>query len=115
MIERHMERYGRAPQQVCFDGAFSSRANFEEIKRLDVGDVVFAKAKGISVEEMAGDKAAFRTLRNFRAGIEATISFLKRCVGWTRCTWRSLRSFNAYAWASIVTANLLLLARRQLN
>jgi IS5 family transposase len=115
MIERHMERYGRAPQQVCFDGAFSSRANFEEIKRLDVGDVVFAKAKGITVEEMAGDKAAFRTLRNFRAGIEATISFLKRCVGWTRCTWRSLRSFTAYAWASIVTANLLLLARRQPN
>jgi IS5 family transposase len=115
MIERHMERYGRAPQEVCFDGAFSSRANFEEIRRLDVGNIVFAKAKGITVEEMAGDKATFRTLRNFRAGIEATISFLKRCVGWTRCTWRSLRSFNAYAWASIVTANLLLLARRQPN
>ena len=110
-----MERYGRAPQQVCFDGAFSSRANFEEIKRLDVGDVVFAKAKGITVDEMAGDKETFRTLRNFRAGIEATISFLKRCVGWTRCAWRSLRSFNAYAWASVVTANLLLLARRQPN
>jgi hypothetical protein len=28
--------------------------------------------KGITVDEMAGDKAAFRTLRNFRAGIEAT-------------------------------------------
>lgn len=113
MVERHMERYGRAPQQVCFDGAFSSRANFEEIKRLEVGDVVFTKGKGITVEEMAGDKTTFRTLRNFRAGIEATISFLKRCVGWTRCAWRSLRSFTAYAWASVITANLLLIARRQ--
>lgn len=113
MVERHMERYGRAPQQVCFDGAFSSRANFEEIKRLEVDNVVFTKAKGITADEMAGDKATFRTLRNFRAGIEATISFLKRCVGWTRCAWRSLRSFTAYAWASVVTANLLLLARRQ--
>ena len=108
-------RQGRAPQQACFDGAFSSRANLEEIKRLEVGDVVFIRAKGITVDEMAGDKATFRTLRNFRAGIEATISFLKRCVGWTRCAWRSLRSFNAYAWASVVTANLLLLARRQPN
>jgi IS5 family transposase len=113
MVERHMERYGCAPQQVCFDGAFSSRANFEEIKRLEAGDIVFTKAKGITVDEMAGDKATFRALRNFRAGIEATISFLKRCVGWTRCAWRSLRSFKAYAWASVVTANLLLLARRQ--
>jgi transposase, IS5 family len=113
MVERHMERYGRAPQQVSFDGAFSSRANFEEIKRLEVGDVVFAKAKGITIDEMAGDQATFRMLRRFRAGIEATISFLKRCVGWTRCAWRSLRSFKAYAWASVVTANLLLIARRQ--
>lgn len=113
MVERHMERYGRAPQQVCFDGAFASRENFEELKRLEVGDVVFAKAKGISVNEMAGDPDTFRALRNFRAGIEATISFLKRCVGWTRCAWRSLRSFTAYAWASVVTANLLLIARRQ--
>ena len=115
MVERHLERYGRTPHEACFDGAFSSRANFEEIKRLEVGNVVFTKAKGITVDEMAGDKATFRALRNFRAGIEATISFLKRCVGWTRCAWRSLRSFNAYAWASVVTANLLLLARRQPN
>jgi IS5 family transposase len=106
---------GSAQRLPCFDGAFSSRANFEEIKRLEVSNVVFTKAKGITVDEMAGDKAAFRALRNFRAGIEATISFLKRCVGWTRCTWKSLRSFHAYAWASVVTANLLLLARRQPN
>ncbi len=115
MVERHMERYGHAPEQVCFDGAFASRANFDEIKRLEAGDVVFTKGKAIAVEEMAGDEATFRMLRRFRAGIEATISFLKRCIGWTRCAWRSLRSFGAYAWASVVTANLLLLARRALS
>jgi transposase, IS5 family len=115
MVERHMERYGHAPKQACFDGGFSSRANLEEIKRLDVGDVVFAKAKGITVDEMAGNAKTFRALRNFRAGIEATISYLKRCVGWARCAWRSLRSFTTYAWASVVTANLLLIARRQID
>ena len=115
MVERHMERYGHAPKQACFDGGFASRANLEEIKALDVDDVVFAKAKGITVDEMAGNAKAFRALRNFRAGIEATISYLKRCIGWTRCAWRSLRSFTAYTWASVVTANLLLLARRQLD
>ncbi len=77
--------------------------------------MVFAKAKGITVDEMTGDAKAFRALRNFRAGIEATVSYLKRCVGWARCAWRSLRSFTAYAWASVVTANLLLIARHQLN
>jgi transposase, IS5 family len=111
MVERHIERYGRAPEQVCFDGAFASRANFDEIKRLEAGAVVFTKGKAITVDEMAGDVRTFRLLRRFRAGIEATISFLKRCVGWTCCAWRSLRSFTAYTWASVVTANLLLLAR----
>ena len=115
MVERHMERYGHAPRQVCFDGAFASRANFDEIKRLEAGDVVFTKGKAITIDEMAGDEATFRMLRRFRAGIEATISFLKRCVGWTRCAWRSLRSFTAYAWASVVTANLLRLARHALS
>jgi IS5 family transposase len=115
MFERHMERYGCAPKQVCFDGAFASRANFDEIKRLEADVVVFTKGKAITVEEMAGDEATFRMLRRFRAGIEATISFLKRCIGWTRCAWRSLRSFKAYAWASVVTANLLLLARHALS
>ena len=115
MVERHMERYGRAPQQACFDGGFSSRDNLDELKRLGVKDVVFAKSKGLTVEEMAGDATTFRALRNLRAGIEATISYLKRCVGWARCAWRSVRSFTAYAWASVVTANLLLFARHQLD
>ena len=115
MVERHMERYGHAPKQACFDGGFASRANLEEIKALDVDDVVFAKAKGITVDEMAGNAKTFRMLRNFRAGIEATVSYLKRCIGWTRCAWRSLRSFTAYTWASVVTANLLLIARHQLD
>ena len=61
---------------------------------------------------MPADAATFRMLRRSRAGSEATISFLKWCVGWTRCTWRSLRSFTAYAWTSVVTANLLLRAPR---
>jgi len=114
MIQRHIEIYGRSPHQACFDGGFTSRDNLIKLKELNVHDVVFAKAKGIPISDMAESEAVFRKLRHFRAGIEATISFLKRCVGWTRCTWRSLRSFHAYAWASVVTANLLLLARHQI-
>lgn len=114
MIERHVKVYGQPPRQACFDGGFASRTNLDDIKGLGVRDVVFTKSKGIDVREMAGSEASFRELRRFRAGIEATISFLKRCVGWTRCAWRSLRSFQAHTWASVVTANLLILARNRL-
>jgi IS5 family transposase len=114
MVQRHIAIYGHPPRQVCFDGGFASRDNLDQLKELKVRDVVFAKSKGIEISEMAENEGEFRKLRHFRAGIEATISFLKRCVGWTRCTWRSLQSFQAYAWASVVSANLLLMARHQL-
>jgi hypothetical protein len=38
-----------------------------------------------------------RALRNFRAGLEVTISSVTRCVGWTRGAWTPLRSFRASA------------------
>jgi transposase, IS5 family len=53
-------------------------------------------------------------LRHFRAGIEGTISFLKRVVGLERCTWRTLESFHSYVLSSVATANVLLLARHRL-
>ena len=56
----------------------------------------------------------YKRLRNFRAGIEGMISFLKRGFGLNRCTWRGFESFKSYAWASVVTANLLVMARHLL-
>jgi IS5 family transposase len=50
-------------------------------------------------------------LRNFRAGIEAGISCLKRAYGLARSTWRGLEHFKAYVWSSVVAYNLVLLAR----
>jgi len=115
MIERQRALYGRSPAQVSFDGGFASRANLDDIKKLGVRDVVFSKSKGITADEMAGGETEVRKLRHFRAGIEATISWLKRCFGWGRCLWRSLRSFRAYVWASVVAANLQRLARTEIG
>jgi IS5 family transposase len=39
------------------------------------------------------------------------ISFLKRVFGLSRCTWKGAESFASYVGASVVSANLLLLAR----
>ena len=43
------------------------------------------------------------------------ISFLKRCFGLDRCTWRGFESFIAWAWSLVLTANLLLMARQMPN
>lgn len=111
MLERHNARYGRYPRQVAADGAFASRDNLNDAKELGVQDVVFAKKCGLSVDDMASSTWVYRQLRNFRAGIEGMISFLKRVFGLSRCTWKGAPSFASYVGASVVSANLLLLAR----
>jgi len=114
MIERHIEMSGRAPRQAAYDGGFASKAGLVAIKARGVEDVAFSKAKSLKVTDMVRSSAVYKKLRNFRAGIEATISFLKRKFGLDRCTWRSLPSFKSYVWSSIITFNLLVIARHQL-
>ena len=114
MIDRQIEIYERPPRQAAFDGAFASAANLEEIKEQGVKDVMFSKKRGLEVSEMVKSSWVYQRLRNFRAGIEAGISFLKRCFGLDRCTWSGLPSFKSYVWSSIVTANLLILARHKM-
>lgn len=114
VIDRHIAIIGKAPNQVAFDGGFTSKANLEALKAKGVSDVSFSKARSLSVTDMVRSSWVYKKLRNFRAGIEATISFLKRSFGMDRCTWRSLPSFKSYVWSSIVTFNLLVLARHLL-
>lgn len=115
MVERQIELYGRAPRQTAFDGGFSSKNNVADIKKLGVEDVAFSKAPGIALTDMVKSSWVYRRLKHFRAGIESVISFLKRCAGWDRCTWRSFESFKAYTWTSVVASNLLVLARHNLT
>lgn len=114
MVERHKDHHDIAPNQVAFDGAFASRSNLQEIKKLGVEDVSFSKRCGLPITDMVRSSWVYKRLRNFRAGIEGCISFLKRCFGLTRCTWRTLPSFESYVWGSILSANLLLCARHQI-
>ncbi len=114
MLERHKEVWDCVPDQASYDGGFASRPNLEEIKALGVTDVAFNRKRGLEVSEMARSAWIYRSLSYFRAGIEAGISFLKRCFGLARCMWKGFESFKAYTWASIVSHNLLVLARHRL-
>jgi len=115
MAERVRTLLGHTPHQMCFDGGFSSRANVDDIKQLGVQDVAFSKHVGLQVTEMVKSAWVFKRLRRFRAGVEGIISFLKRIFGLDRCLWSGFKSFEAYAWSSVIAANLLVLARHLLT
>jgi IS5 family transposase len=111
MLERHIAAWGAVPRQVAADGGYASRDNLAQAKARGVRDMAFHKKSGLKIEDMVRSHWVYRKLRNFRAGIEAGISCLKRAYGLARCTWRGLAHFKAYVWASAVAYNLALLAR----
>jgi len=113
MLDRQNEIYGRYPLKVALDGGFASQDNLDAAKGKKIKDVCFAKKRGLKVENMCRSQWVYNRLRRFRAGIESGISWIKRCFGFARCTWKGLRSFKSYVWASIVSANLLTIARKQ--
>ena len=111
MLDRQIGIFGRAPRQLAADGGYASTENLAAAKSRGVGDVAFHKKCGLAVEDMVKSRWVYRRLRNFRAGIEAAISCLKRAYGLTRCTRKGLAHFKTYVWSSVVAHNLAVLAR----
>jgi len=114
MLDRQKEIYGTYPLKVALDGGFASKDNLAYAKEKKIKDVCFSKKRGLEEEQMCRSRYVYKKLRDFRAGIESGISWLKRCFGLDTCSWKGLSSFKSYVWSSIVSANLLTLARKQL-
>ena len=111
MLERHVNTYGEPPQRAAFDGGYASRENLEEAKKLGVEHVAFHKKCGLQQEEMTPSAWIYGQLKRFRAGVEAGISYLKRCFGLDRCNWRGRDGFDAYVHSAVFAHNLMRLAR----
>jgi transposase, IS5 family len=112
LLDRQKKIYGRFPRQAAADGGFACVENLKAGKDRGVQDISFAKRKGLSVLDMVKSHWVYRKLRNFRAGIEAGISTLKRAFGLSRCTWSGWDGFCKYVGSAVASFNLLLLARR---
>lgn len=114
LLEQHKQQYGRMPRQVTADGGFASKDNLSFARENHVKDAVFARKRGLTILEMAKSSWVYKKLRNFRAGIESSISTLKRAFGLDRCTWSGWEGFKRYVWSNIVSYNLLVIARIRL-
>lgn len=60
---------------------------------------------------MTGNDWLYRELKRFRAGIEASISYLKRCFGLGRIVWKGWRNFQSSIYLAALTHNLIVWAR----
>jgi IS5 family transposase len=108
----HGDLFGAGPITLSADKGFYEST--EKLDRLgETIDVVSIGKQGRRTEQEARREhsAAFRAAQRFRAGIEGSISFLKRALGLARCLNKGWKHFVATVGATVFAHNLLVLAR----
>jgi IS5 family transposase len=111
-LEQHKALFGAYPERVTADkGYYESREQLERLRE-SIEVVAIAKKGRRTEEETERERdPVFRHTQCFRAGVEGTISFLKRVLGLFRCYNKGWKHFAATVGATMLAHNLLILAR----
>lgn len=109
------ESYDLTPKKVSSDGGFASIENVVLSKEMGVKDVCFPKRCNMKITEMVKSSWVYKNLLKWRAGIEAVISFLKRCFGLGRATWSGFEGYKKYVRCGVATYNFVVLARHEMT
>lgn len=111
-LQSHKKLFGEYPACVAADKGYYE--NMEAITKLEKKiELVSIAKKGSRTEEQALREAdsEFRSAQRFRAGVEGTISFLKRSLRLFRCFSKGWEHYASTVGATIFAHNLLVLAR----
>ena len=110
-LNYHKDHFNLVPESVVCDGCYASKNNAQEAKMMGVKRAVFSKPVGLSLHDMGVKRKTFDRLKNFRAGIEGNISELKRRFGLSKARWKKYEGYKAFIWASVLSYNLVHMAK----
>jgi transposase, IS5 family len=106
-VERVMALTGRPPGSVAADRGFGTAANDQAVEALGVKRVGLQRTGTPGKARLALERTRrFRRLRNWRVGIEARISHLKRSFGLRRTRLRRLGGARTWGGLGIFAYNL---------
>ena len=104
LLSQHRKDFGKYPEVFTADRGF--RARKEKVVRQET------KVKNLAIPARLSDwTRKLQPWQKFRAGIEGTISLLKRGFRLFRCLYRGFKSFASAVGMEIVSHNLFQLAR----
>jgi IS5 family transposase len=105
VLDRHEEKYGRRPESVAADKGFCPDADtYEELEeRIDY--------LGMPRRTRDFGDAMMAVWQQWRAGIEGTISCLKRAFRLARCCFRGFNNFASAVGSAVFCHNLRILAK----
>lgn len=111
-VAEHRELFGRVPETCAADKGFYSQAALEAAANMGVEQLcVPKKGRRNDEEEKKEHSRWFKLAQAFRAGIEGTISVLKRVFGLWRCLREGWVHFQSWVGTGVLAHNLVLLAR----
>jgi len=105
VIDRHQKLFGQDPEVLAGDKGFCPDAETYE----ELNDRVDTLAIPKRMRDLAD--AAMSYWQAFRAGIEGTISGLKRAFRLSRCFYRGFKSFASSVGLGVFCHNLIVLAK----
>ena len=113
-LDHHHACFGRAPHLATADRGFFSAHNEREAEARGVAKVALPARGRLSRTRAARQKQRwFRRALRWRAGCEATISTLKHPFSMVRATYKGEPGFQRYVGWSVITKNLVAIARWQ--
>ena len=104
VIDRHEKLFGKAPEVLAGDKGFCPDAETYEELEERVGTLAIPRR----LRDFAD--AALTAWQAFRAGIEGTISGLKRAFRLARCYFRTFKSFQSSIGLGVFCHNLIVLS-----
>ena len=113
-LEQHQTCFGQVPQLATADRGFFSVQNEREAEALGVAKVALPARGRLSKKRAKHQKQRwFKLALRWRAGCEATISTLKHPFSMLRATYKGEPGFQRYVGWSVITKNLISIARFQ--
>ena len=105
VIDRHEQLFGQTPEVLAGDKGFCP--NSEKYAELE------ERVETLAIPKRMRDLAdtVMKTWQMFRAGIEGTISGLKRAFRLSRCFYRGFKSFESAVGLGIFSHNLVVLTK----
>ena len=112
VLENHKKLFGEYPETLAADkGYYENMAALERFENKVAMVSICKKGRRTSEETEREHDPLFRLAQRFRAGVEGSISFLKRALRLARCFNKGWEHFVSTIGQTIFAHNLLVLAR----
>ena len=110
-LDSHRSLFGVNPSCLTADKGYFEQGTVDALEQEIETVSIAKKGKRTRAQTEREHDPVFRHAQRFRAGVEGTISYLKRVLGLSRCFAKGWTHYQATVGASIFTHNLLILAR----